>query len=159
MKPFDLALTYLQELDLSIIDLGSDSKEWTLTGKEKDLLPKILERLSQFMHDPDNQSGNDHSRAVVFSTAVMHLAFKQQGHTSFFTVALAIIEGQFDILPKDCDKFMNTNYPLAMIHEWNDYCRTKPEFPCLREGSEIRYDLFYTAYHHIIDELREKKRR
>lgn len=159
MKTFDLALKYLDGLDLSVVDLHHESKDQQLNEKELELLPVLLERLDKFKTDPQNTESNDHYRSMVFTTATMHLAFKQHGHTSFFTVAEAIIEGQFDILPDDCEKFMNTEYPLAMIHAWNDYCSTQPQFPCLREGSEIRYDLFYTAYHYIIDELKENKRK
>lgn len=151
MKPFDLAIQYLTGLHLSVLDLHSDPKTGVLNSKEKEMLPVIVDRLEKFINDPDNRSGNGHSRAIVFSTATMHLAFKQQGHISFFDVACEIVEANKN-LPKDCEKFMNTEYPLKMLHEWNDYCATKPEFPSLREGSDVRYDFFYTAYHYIIDE-------
>lgn len=151
MTTFDIALKYLEGLDLTAIDLYSEKQELPLNTEDAAFMEKLIIQTRAFIQDPENNKSNLHYRGVVFATAIMHLAFKQKKLVSAFDVACEIVEYNKELVSIACEKYLQTVYPKFMMREWFIYCNGKPELSILSEKSEIRNHFFHTAYHYIIE--------
>ncbi|HRG37125.1 MAG TPA: hypothetical protein PK289_01225 [Bacteroidia bacterium] len=148
MKTFDIAVAYLDSLDLRKLDLFVERED-------PNIVEQLKERMQDFENDIRNKRGNGYYRQMTFACAVFHVAFKQQGQKSFFDVACEIVRenkkfGWFGL--RNIPKYGNSAYPLVMIEKWNEYRKSlNPQPVILADNSEVALEFFMTAYHYVIN--------
>lgn len=152
-KTFDIALRYLKDIDFTkypIVFADSDWRNKECSKEEKLIDEQVKYNFFVFNADKENNESNDNYRGMVFMTTVYHLIFKAHGWTSFFDVALEIIDANKSVLNTDFEKWLGTVYPKIMMDEWIKYCEELKKKTFILEG-EIREDLFFCAYNYAID--------
>lgn len=155
MRTFDIALKHLNELniDLKEMDIYNFDRDRELSVAEQRISDAIEFALGKFQADKQNNKSNDYYRNIVFITAVLHLAFKARGMTSFWDVAREIIEGNKDVLKTKYEGWTpGSEYPKVMVDKWKDYCNNLREVKKVfaLEG-ECNMDYFMAAYHYNIE--------
>ncbi len=149
MKTFDIAINYLKEVDLKTFPIIIKQIDEFKTDEKFD---KTIESIKQkFDADKNNNKSNDYYRSICFMTALYHLIFKAHGWISFFDVACEIIEAHKSVINTNFEHYLGTAYPKIMLDDWIKYCEGLKIKTELIEG-ECREELFFTAYHYIVDQ-------
>ena len=145
MKTIDIAREYLENLDLSSMDIYA----------KKIVVPETiqseLDRI-KYNYDRDNRNtfSNDYYRSICLEVILCERADASHKMESCFRVACDIVrDTKVTWLSK---KWHNTNYPQAIFDKWNAYCAIFQSPPYyLREDSEIKNEMLMTAWHYIKD--------
>ncbi len=146
-KTFDIAIKYLQGIDFKTIPILIQ-QPGIISNSDVALIDS---RHKKFIADPNNNISNDYYRSMCFATAVYHCVFKAYEWVSFFDVAIEIIEAHKDVTKKSFECYLGTVYPKIMVDAWIKYCEELKLKTNYLE-SECREDLFFCAYHYVIDD-------
>jgi len=148
MKTFDIAVEYLKDIDFKtfpiIIKQADDFKA------DATLNEQISAAQQKFEADKNNHKSNDYYRSICFATALYHLIFKAHQWTSFFEIACQIIDTHKAVINTNFEPYLSTAYPKTMLDDWIKYCEKLSTKTEILEG-EIREELFFTAYHYIVE--------
>jgi hypothetical protein len=149
MKTFDIALYYLKDIDFKIFPIiVKRTDEFKTDSKFNEAIKNAQQKFST---DKNNNKSNDYYRNICFATALYHLIFKAHDWTSFFDVACEIVEANKEVLNTKFEPYLGTEYPKIMLDYWIKYCEDLKIKTELIEG-EIREELFFTAYHYIVEQ-------
>ncbi len=149
MKTFDLAIKYLQESEI-------DFKNWFNLYSGTESPPEVMQKLhacgERYMADKTNAFSNDYYRQMCFEEAFRHLQMKAHGLTSFWDVAIEIVEAHKDVLKNKFETDGNSVYPKIMMDAFIKYCdELNPQPTFLGAKSEVRHEFFMGAFHYITD--------
>ena len=147
MKTFDIALQHLKGIDFKSVPIIVKKEEPYVFDNILELLIKKAKQ--DYNNDIRNNKSNDYYRNICFFTAMLHLTFKAHGWVSFFDVACEIVEA-FKDSSVTKELYLKTAYPKVMVDEWIKYCEGVKLKTDILE-SEIRENLFFTAYHYILE--------
>ena len=148
MKTFDIAVEYLKDIDFKTFPIiVKRADEFKADEKFNEAIKTAQQK---FGADKNNNKSNDYYRNICFATALYHLIFKAHEWTSFWNVACEIIEAHQAVVSTKFEPYLRTAYPKIMLDDWIKYCEELKVKTELLEG-EIREELFFTAYHYIIE--------
>ena len=147
MKTFDIAVEYLKDIDFKSLPIIVKKEDPYIFEDNFDLL--ICNAKKEYDKDKRNNKSNSYYRNICFFTAILHLTFKAHEWVSFFDVSCEIVEA-FKDTSGTKELYLKTVYPKVMVDQWINYCEEIKLKTDILE-SEIREQLFFTAYHYILE--------
>ncbi len=147
MKTFDIAIKHLKDFDFSEYDTYLYDGDGELPKK---LQIEFDSCLDSFKNDKDNTYSNDYWRCICFGAAFYHLGDLAHNRPSWFYVTCEIIESEKELLKNRFEEYRKTVYPKLIVEKFDNWTKTlnpKPFF--LSDESEIKLDLFASAYHYL----------
>ncbi len=158
MKTFDIALKYLKDINFKDFDVYSYG-DTNIFRKERFIVEEIKKRQVKFLADKLNTKSNEHYRGICFLVCMFHLSDLSNKMASCFDIACEVIESEYGVISTpQYKKFGETIYPLIMVNKWNWYCDKIQHPPAhLKKDSEIRLDIFTTAFHYLEEDTEKAK--